>query len=375
MRVLVLTLSNPWAVQQGGTMRYRAFAEALAQCGHEVFVGYWGDDPPAAHPGGIHSLSLPTAAVGMRAWPDPIRRAKRVLFPAPTSLGAAGSSVRGLLHLAPVDILLVGQLQLARHAKSLGAKNLWLDFSDVLSGLAQVAAADRRGLPRWTGHRQASFIAGAERRAASAAALVTTAGWGDRQKLQAGCGCEVAWLPTPIKRPAEVRRSATRPTAGFLADFRYGPNRDALHVLRGWVPCLRASGWDVLTAGLDSDSATPPEIRTLGAIEEVAEFYREVDVTLAPLRRGGGMKVKVIESLAHGRPVVATPFAVEGFPPEIRDAVYVVDPIHPDLSGLDRTAALPASLGALLKPFSFEAFQAEVERLLRPVASGVTPHA
>ena len=59
-----------------------------------------------------------------------------------------------------------------------------------------------------------------------------------------------------------------------------------------------------------NDSAAGVEVR--GYVPDLHALMREVRLTVAPLRYGAGAKGKVVTSLAHGVPCVATPVAVEG---------------------------------------------------------------
>jgi glycosyltransferase involved in cell wall biosynthesis len=49
-----------------------------------------------------------------------------------------------------------------------------------------------------------------------------------------------------------------------------------------------------------------------GAVESVLPHLRRARVTVIPLRSGGGSRLKVLEALSAGVPVVATRFAVTG---------------------------------------------------------------
>jgi glycosyltransferase involved in cell wall biosynthesis len=53
-------------------------------------------------------------------------------------------------------------------------------------------------------------------------------------------------------------------------------------------------------------------VTVTGAVPDVTPYLDEAAVVAAPLRMGGGMRVKVLEALAAGKAVVATPLAVEG---------------------------------------------------------------
>jgi glycosyltransferase involved in cell wall biosynthesis len=52
-----------------------------------------------------------------------------------------------------------------------------------------------------------------------------------------------------------------------------------------------------------------------GEVPMSSEFLSQLSVLLFPLERGSGMKVKVLEALACGVPVVTTPAGAEGIAP------------------------------------------------------------
>jgi glycosyltransferase involved in cell wall biosynthesis len=47
-------------------------------------------------------------------------------------------------------------------------------------------------------------------------------------------------------------------------------------------------------------------------VDDVTPFYHSARVVVAPLRFGSGIKTKVLEAMAFGRPVVTTTIGVEG---------------------------------------------------------------
>jgi glycosyltransferase involved in cell wall biosynthesis len=53
-------------------------------------------------------------------------------------------------------------------------------------------------------------------------------------------------------------------------------------------------------------------VAVCGRVPDVTPYLDAATVVAAPLRQGGGMRVKVLEALAAGKAVVATPLAVEG---------------------------------------------------------------
>ncbi|NND49499.1 MAG: glycosyltransferase, partial [Rhizobiales bacterium] len=55
---------------------------------------------------------------------------------------------------------------------------------------------------------------------------------------------------------------------------------------------------------------------------DVAELLARAQIVIVPLEVGGGTRLKILEAMAAGVPVVATPLAAEGL--EISDGVHVV---------------------------------------------------
>lgn len=108
----------------------------------------------------------------------------------------------------------------------------------------------------------------------------------------------------------------------MLANFDYPPNRDAYRrLVAEWLPVLTPAFDRVIVAGFGSDALPrSPHIDILGPISTVESFYRNVDAVLAPMERGGGMKVKVVEAMMHGIPVIASDHSTDGLPPAISAA-------------------------------------------------------
>ncbi len=105
----------------------------------------------------------------------------------------------------------------------------------------------------------------------------------------------------------------------FVGSFGHPPNIDAaIRLARGIFPGVRAR---VPEATLEIVGDAPPQaVRRLagegivvtGRVADVRPHLDNAAVVAAPLRLGGGMRVKVLESLAAGKAMVATPRAVAG---------------------------------------------------------------
>jgi glycosyltransferase involved in cell wall biosynthesis len=56
----------------------------------------------------------------------------------------------------------------------------------------------------------------------------------------------------------------------------------------------------------------PSNIRFVGEIDDFSEYLGRARATIAPIRYGAGVKLKVVDSLARGVPVVGTSIGLEG---------------------------------------------------------------
>ena len=111
----------------------------------------------------------------------------------------------------------------------------------------------------------------------------------------------------------------TEQTIVFVGSFVHPPNIDAaLHLVHDIVPRVRAHHPGVRTYIVGDQP--PPELLGLagndvivtGRVDSVDCYLNRAAVVVAPLREGGGMRVKVLEALAAGKALVATPLAVAG---------------------------------------------------------------
>ncbi|MGZ8216589.1 glycosyltransferase [Methylomagnum sp.] len=59
-------------------------------------------------------------------------------------------------------------------------------------------------------------------------------------------------------------------------------------------------------------TSVPEKVHLHGMVEELAKVYAECDVMLNPMIHGGGIKIKSIEALAHGKPLIASPEGAVG---------------------------------------------------------------
>ena len=153
--------------------------------------------------------------------------------------------------------------------------------------------------------------------------------------------------------PEALGREA--PTLVYVGNFAYEPNLDAaLHLCRDVFPRVARRVPDarlflvgngpprVLHAIADSDE----RITVTGRVRSLAPYLERADVFVCPLRIGGGVKVKMLEALTHGKAIVATPVAAQGLASAV-DAVAVERDPAPFARRVVRLLEHPAERGAL----------------------------
>jgi glycosyltransferase involved in cell wall biosynthesis len=107
----------------------------------------------------------------------------------------------------------------------------------------------------------------------------------------------------------------------FFGQFTYPPNLEGLKrfLTDGWPVLARLRPRSrLILAGegsregierLDSDA---PRVIALGLVDDIAATVAQARLTLVPIWRGGGTRLKVLEALAAMRPVVGTSLGVAG---------------------------------------------------------------
>ena len=131
-----------------------------------------------------------------------------------------------------------------------------------------------------------------------------------------------ALLPRPWRPPAR---------ALFLGTMTYHPNEDAaLYFCQEILPLVRreldgAITLDIVGKGPSQrvrDLAEADRVTVAGGVPAVEPHYATADFVVVPIRYGGGTRIKILEALALGRPVVSTTIGAEGL--DLRDGTDIL---------------------------------------------------
>jgi glycosyltransferase involved in cell wall biosynthesis len=62
----------------------------------------------------------------------------------------------------------------------------------------------------------------------------------------------------------------------------------------------------------------------LGYVDDLGALFRSCLALVAPLTEGGGIKIKILEAMARGLPVITTPIGAEGIVAAADGAAWIV---------------------------------------------------
>lgn len=111
-----------------------------------------------------------------------------------------------------------------------------------------------------------------------------------------------------------------QPTIGLIGSMRWRPTWSAaLRLLTSIWPVVKArmrnaqlliAGWGACRAL--ASFVNQPDVTILEDLQEAEPYFRQLTLLTYPVVHGSGMKVKVLEAMAYGVPVVTTSEGIEG---------------------------------------------------------------
>jgi len=148
------------------------------------------------------------------------------------------------------------------------------------------------------------------------------------------CGVDLARFSPDQEFPSPFHTSG--PSLVLTGNMDYWPNADAaLWFAQDIMPVLRRKRPDIqfwvvgANPGADVQRlATLPGVHVTGRVADVRPYVAHAAAVVCPLRIARGIQNKVLEGMAMGKPVIASPAAFEGVRAEAGIALLVADGIE-----------------------------------------------
>jgi len=277
-----------------------ATCEGLIAEGHSVDVFSWFPEPPTA--------PLPPWCRWEPLGPEPWWRTRTRALARPRSdlVRAGWSPAPGAIAIAdePTSYAAIERF----HPAVLSLHNLTGLDHRALRQVPLKLVQDLRAERRITRH--ADLVLASSERVARAAG---------KRAVAVPIAIDAADAPLPL---------VDAPVAGLIASWHWPPNRMALRwLLEAW-PAVRARvpAARLLLAGrglADVGGVAGDGIMTVGAVASSADFLERLAVFAFPCPPTSGPKVKVLDALGYGVPVVTTEAGAEGLAAEAREGTVV----------------------------------------------------
>ena len=331
----------------GGSQRMWHLVEALRPHGLLHFVLIFRDvdrDCKTASLAKLEPLVASVTRINIPGWNPNRRKLLGVLHPdfanifrmrsqeAPVLSRRQLSEVASRLPIRRPDMVFAGRLCSAVVVQALIDRGLLsaplrlVDYDDVMSKYRrrQIRNEGRIMRRQWRALAplDVRFIARAERRIARSWHGVSVCTDEDVASLrESNPGTSVVKIPNVLDR--ELLRLRQRDGSFrvlFVGNLGFGPNVSGLKTFidQAWPRLLEAVPETTLTiVGFNP----PPDLTALAERHGFAmhanaaslrPFYEQCDVVIVPILFGSGTRIKILEAMAYGRPVVSTPMGAEG---------------------------------------------------------------
>lgn len=211
---------------------------------------------------------------------------------------------------------------------------------------------------------------------------VYTASDVEARNVSASCGARrVTTVANAVSSPLLRESVAPEYDLLFVGSLSYAPNIDAARWLCGEVRPLLKDGTIAIVGSHPGAEvralAKLPGVTVAGDVPDVTPWYARSRVAVAPLRSGGGTRIKIIEALVHNRPVVATPIGATGLATGEENGVLVGDSAADFAAACRRLLADPSAAARIAAAGgrqlrSAEQVAVEIDVLTRAVHARLT---
>jgi glycosyltransferase involved in cell wall biosynthesis len=133
-----------------------------------------------------------------------------------------------------------------------------------------------------------------------------------RERISVIPNCVNAGDYEMVSRPGTIAGNPEKGRILFVGLMDYAPNVEAARLICEII-APRSSGCRFDIVGKNPPKLRCPEnVRFSGYVEDIRPVIANADICLAPIRTGSGTRIKILEYMAMGKPVIATSKGAEG---------------------------------------------------------------
>lgn len=139
-------------------------------------------------------------------------------------------------------------------------------------------------------------------------------------------------IPYGISMIEKPRQQSNKKRISFLGSLDWEPNVEGLNwfIEKVWDKVHESyPSWSFHIGGRNASEqfkeSLPPTITFDGAIDDAEKFIESSNILIVPLFTGSGIRIKLIEAISKGIPVVTTTTGTRGLPGNFKDAVLIAD--------------------------------------------------
>jgi len=222
------------------------------------------------------------------------------------------------------DQLYTAQYGLSRPSLN-GVKTVVDKHNAYFAMVQRLADVERNPLKRWLLAREARLLADYEAGVCRAYDHVLTVTEHDREVLGKLSGQPDKMLAIPICVDTEILRPVERVHDAheltMVGSMFYPPNVDGVcWFIREVYPLVQAECPEVKlnvigarpAPAIRQLAANNSTVRVTGYVDDLTPYLQRTAAMIVPLRSGSGMRVKIVDALARGVPVVSTTVGAEG---------------------------------------------------------------
>jgi glycosyltransferase involved in cell wall biosynthesis len=249
---------------------------------------------------------------------------------------ADDSSVRAFrdwLEGRNADVLVAG-LYMLPYLPPASYSRLVLDSHNAEARRVAAMAAAGRGPRSWAAALQVEPVRRYEAAAARAARRVVAVSPVEREYFEEIAPGKVDLVPNGVDCAAIAARRSVPASRSllFLGSMDYSANVDAVaNLVQNVLPHVRSRDVELLVVGSNPRREVhriarraPGNVRVdvAGFVPDTAPYFESSRILVVPLRYGGGTRLKILEALARGIPVVSTASGCEGL--ELKDGSEIL---------------------------------------------------